>query len=301
MRWRIFKRLLILVFLSASGLFIAGVDSLYLLRPPQTSEADRALFEGIVYQREFRSFPRPLVLHIAKVDLTAPGLGIATTPGKILPEEVLFFARTTSEFAEEFGVQLAVNAGFFYPISLRHPWDYYPKSGEPIHIVGQAIADGTEYNPGQPQSPALCFEADNRAAIAKSGDCLSQTRHAVAGSLLLVEGGQAVEIAPDAPNNEDLYPRTAIALDASGQTLWIMVVDGRQPNYSEGVTLDELAELVEDLGVETALNLDGGGSTALVQSTPMGVKPLNSPIHSRVPMFERPVATHLGFYARPNP
>jgi exopolysaccharide biosynthesis protein len=40
-----------------------------------------------------------------------------------------------------------------------------------------------------------------------------------------------------------------------------LIVDGRQPNYSEGVTLPELAQIAIDYGAYTALNLHGGGSS----------------------------------------
>ena len=76
-------------------------------------------------------------------------------------------------------------------------------------------------------------------------------------------------------------------------------MDGRQPNYSEGVTLAELGRIVLDYGGDTALNLDGGGSTALVmQDTTGHPKVLNMPIDNRVPGRERPVANHLGVYVR---
>jgi hypothetical protein len=78
-----------------------------------------------------------------------------------------------------------------------------------------------------------------------------------------------------------------------------VVVDGRQPGYSEGVTLAELAEIVLALGAESGLNLDGGGSTALVMAGPFGPQTLDSPIHTRLPMRQRPVANHLGVYALP--
>ena len=86
-------------------------------------------------------------------------------------------------------------------------------------------------------------------------------------------------------------------MDATGTILWLIVVDGRQDQYSEGVTLGELAEIVSHLGAESALNLDGGGSSTLVMETDVGPKILNAPIHRRIQMFERPVANHLGVYA----
>jgi exopolysaccharide biosynthesis protein len=88
-------------------------------------------------------------------------------------------------------------------------------------------------------------------------------------------------------------------VDKAGETLWLIVVDGRQQNYSEGVTLAELAGIAVELGADRALNLDGGGSSTLVMARDRGAKVLNAPIHTRVPMRERPVANHLGVYAQP--
>ena len=81
--------------------------------------------------------------------------------------------------------------------------------------------------------------------------------------------------------------------------MWLIVVDGRQPGYSEGVTMSELADVAIGLGAEAALNLDGGGSTALVAVENGRVHVLNSPIHKRTPGRERPVANPLGVYAPP--
>ena len=43
-----------------------------------------------------------------------------------------------------------------------------------------------------------------------------------------------------------------------------MVIDGRQPTWSVGTTATETADVLAALGAEEALNLDGGGSSALV-------------------------------------
>ena len=57
-------------------------------------------------------------------------------------------------------------------------------------------------------------------------------------------------------------PRTMIATDAQGRLL-LVTVDGRQPGVSEGLTLVEEAQLLRSLGAVDAMNLDGGGSTAI--------------------------------------
>ncbi|QIQ01546.1 phosphodiester glycosidase family protein [Streptomyces liangshanensis] len=58
-------------------------------------------------------------------------------------------------------------------------------------------------------------------------------------------------------------PRTMAGIDARGRLL-LVTVDGRQPGVSEGFTLAEAAEFMRSLGAEQALNLDGGGSSAMV-------------------------------------
>ncbi|WP_327233280.1 phosphodiester glycosidase family protein [Streptomyces sp. NBC_01317] len=58
-------------------------------------------------------------------------------------------------------------------------------------------------------------------------------------------------------------PRTLAGVDAHGRLL-LVTVDGRQPGVSEGFTLAEAAEFMRSLGAEQALNLDGGGSSAMV-------------------------------------
>ena len=42
-----------------------------------------------------------------------------------------------------------------------------------------------------------------------------------------------------------------------------MVVDGRSPGYSAGVTMTGLAQIMQGLGATTAYNLDGGGSSTM--------------------------------------
>jgi exopolysaccharide biosynthesis protein len=77
-----------------------------------------------------------------------------------------------------------------------------------------------------------------------------------------------------------------------------MTIDGRQPGYSEGATTAETAEWMRKLGAYNALNLDGGGSTALVIEGPDGAPAvLNRPCGPPVGV-ERRVANHLGVFAQ---
>jgi hypothetical protein len=73
----------------------------------------------------------------------------------------------------------------------------------------------------------------------------------------------------------------------------IIVVDGRAPQWSVGVTLPELADLMIERGAYDAINLDGGGSSSFVYRwSPVqpGATWTNRPSDGRF----RPVANHLG-------
>lgn len=82
--------------------------------------------------------------------------------------------------------------------------------------------------------------------------------------VLLRAGAVAPEIdATPASFGAARHPRTAVGWRADG-TLLLVTVDGRQPGHSVGMSLAELAGLFRRLGAVEALNLDGGGSTAMV-------------------------------------
>ncbi len=94
---------------------------------------------------------------------------------------------------------------------------------------------------------------------------------------------------------EERHPRTAVGYTQNADVLFLVVVDGRQPGYSVGMTLEELAQFMRtrlanfSLSKENAyqaLNLDGGGSTTMV----VGQEVVNSPSDQT---GERPVANAL--------
>ncbi len=69
-------------------------------------------------------------------------------------------------------------------------------------------------------------------------------------------------------------PRTGVGMIAENHFVFV-VVDGRSPGYSRGVTLKEFAQIFKDLGCSQAYNIDGGGSSTLyfmgrVVNNPLG-------------------------------
>jgi exopolysaccharide biosynthesis protein len=113
-------------------------------------------------------------------------------------------------------------------------------------------------------------------------------RHGVAdwGSLL-VTGGKAV-IKPD----KVLHPRPLAGCDAGGRWLVMVVVDGRRPGISEGMSLSEAATLMLAQGCTEAINLDGGGSSILLQRET--AKPVLSVINQPSDGRPRPIPVMLG-------
>jgi hypothetical protein len=284
-----------LLVLAILALVVGGVLFWYTHRPVP-SDTQRVLFEGITYTRDVRDDPRPLIIHVVTVDLDAPGVTFLVTPGEPTGDHQLA-ARTTSEFLDEFDLQVAINGSYFYPFWTNSPWDYYPHSGDPVSVYGFASAQGVAYSEDDQEHVTLYLSEDNRAGFFTPQ---GPVYNAVSGNHLILQAGLIRTQDFTNAYHTDLHPRTAVALDEPGETLILVVVDGRQPNYSEGVSLAELAAIILDYGGYAALNLDGGGSSTLVVDDGTG-KPdvLNSPIDNRIPGRERPVANHLGIWAQP--
>ncbi|HEV8383460.1 MAG TPA: phosphodiester glycosidase family protein [Candidatus Acidoferrales bacterium] len=93
-------------------------------------------------------------------------------------------------------------------------------------------------------------------------------RDVVGGFPILVEGGKKHIVGEPRASLAQRHPRTAVCYNA--QKIIFVVVDGRQPKLSVGMTLDELADLMVELGCATAMNTDGGGSSVMAVALPAG-------------------------------
>ncbi len=255
------------------------------------------VYSGITYSREVISGPN--IVYTVRVDLHNSGVHFLVTPPQP-SEHYVLSARTTSQFVQQFGLQLAINADFFDPWRDNGLWDYYPHVGDGVNVRGLTVSRGNRYTEGY-SPPAnyntLYITKDNEASFTPTQAPID---NAISGNMMLVVDGQPVPI--DATNDylTSKHPRTAIGLDQTANTLIIVLVDGRQPNYSVGVTIPELEAIIVERGGYNALNLDGGGSVTLAMQGTNGLpQVLNSPIHSHIPGLERPVGNHLGIYALP--
>ena len=275
------------------GLCVGGY-LLYDRGRPAPFPMKQTLYEGVTYRRVVRYFSRPMIAHVLTIDTKKKGIEFLITPPDSDGETPLK-ARTTSQFLEEFNLQLAINGGGFSPWWSRSPADYYPHVGDLIAPFGFTASNGKVYwttadTEGIP--PALFI---NRRNVLSFNNKPSRVHNAISGDRMIVIKGKA---APDL-DEQELDPRTALGINRNGRYLYLVVVDGRQPLYSEGATFAELAQLLIEQGAYAAMSLDGGGSSTMVMEGDDG-RPviLNSPIDHYIPGTERPVGTHLGIYIR---
>ena len=255
---------------------------------PLPIEIKEELYDGVVYRRKVHTEPRLWIAHIITIDLHTAGISFLVTPPDDKRSDTPLNARTTSTFLRDYNLQIAVNGGEFSPWYSNSFLDYYPHAGDPVTPIGFAASRGKKYAEGN--RPILYISKNN---VAQFGQPRGKIYNAISGSHMLIVEGKPIE----GLDSEIPAPRTAIGVDFGPDRLVIVVVDGRQPFYSEGATLTQLADLMIEYGVYTAMNMDGGGSSTLVIEDENGkARVLNSPIDSHIPGRERPVANHLGVF-----
>ncbi|HJL20164.1 MAG TPA: phosphodiester glycosidase family protein [Sandaracinaceae bacterium LLY-WYZ-13_1] len=249
-----------------SSLLALGL--LFLASPTRAQDAWGSPYAGVMHLHRTTSAPQEV--HAVLADLCTPGMRVRASRS----EER---ARTVSSFAHEVGAEVAINGDFF-------SWE------DGYDTIGLAMGDGetwpgtfddevwalTAFGPGRAQVFA-------EPAVVEPEAWMSE---AVGGVPQLVADGMPIASYPGWSFCAARHPRTALGLTEDARTLILVTVDGRSER-SVGMTCPELAELMADLGAHDAVNLDGGGSTALYLAD-RGVT--NRPSDGT----ERVVANHLG-------
>ena len=248
---------------------------------------DRELFPGVRHLRVSLVEPRRAVANLIFINVQQRGLQFTVSHPDLQLRPKLR-AATVGNFLQHSGAQVAINGNFFHPFHSHSPWDFYPKSGDPVEVLGIAASNGDVYST-QVWAGATLFIGNENAV--QLGGNVESAWNAIAGDQWLLRDGEIVA----QPDRFGVYPRAAAGLNAAGNTLILVTVDGKQPGFSEGMSLIELAELLKRHGGHHAINLDGGGSVTLAAANSKGkIEILNSPIHTRIPGRPRPVANHLG-------
>lgn len=286
-------RLLLVTLLVAITVATRAIVPLHLEHAPATPEE---LAAPLLIWHEQQTNPA-MSIYVVRVDLCSPNLEVITMPADDPDGDGPAEATLTDPLtlAEHYHALAAVNANAFAGLpGLDGKTANHFYAGQPVDIIGLAVSagkvrSGAETNPAN--NYAFWIDADRQAHIGSVPEKTTNIREGVniwwtellkEGKVLQQPGG-------------DCHPRTAVGLDAAARTLYLVVVDGRQPGYSTGMTTAELAGVMARLGCDRAINLDGGGSSIMliadqndkltIKNRPSGGKP-------------RPVPLLLGVRAR---
>lgn len=166
----------------------------------------------------------------------------------------------TSDFGKQNNALAALN-GTFFDIANGGSVDYIRADG----FVINETRIGKSGNRAGHQESALVFNRGKLSIEKWNGEkdweqSLEGEDIMVSGPLLILN--RTVEKLDTANSfNKTRHPRTAVAITKNKRVL-LITIDGRNEN-SAGMSLFELTKLMHWLNADDAINLDGGGSTAL--------------------------------------
>ena len=210
------------------------------------------------FQGEEQIFESSQYISIIEIDVKAAKKGrwaLANDPGKITQ---------TSKFAADSGALVAMNGTFY---NMRVPYNsvsFFRKYGELCYEFNE--------NMGQRDNGAVAIKADGQvylvaAPVDTAGMVLDKEwainiaePHVMgSGPLLMMDGKEAY--LDQSSFNKNRHPRSALATNS--RKVFLITVDGRAKGVADGMSLPEFTKVMHYLGADSALNLDGGGSTTL--------------------------------------
>lgn len=168
---------------------------------------------------------------------------------------------TTSSLAERYGATAAVNGSFF---NMKAPYG----SVCYLRVDGEELASnqgGGERRPGEHWQGAVATFRGELYVLMSDGRPLwekdIQAEDVLTAGPSLLAAGKAVDTRK-VKFNTNRHPRTAVGRRPDG-TVVLVVADGRNSSAA-GLSIPELQLVMQALGCTEALNLDGGGSSAMV-------------------------------------
>ncbi|MEJ7913070.1 MAG: phosphodiester glycosidase family protein [Chitinophagaceae bacterium] len=215
---------------------------------------------------------KPMRLFILEVDLKNPQVRLkAGTPNnrtQYSRQVVSDIARTQDTAGNR--VVAAVN-GDYFAVS-GEPQSIFFKNGIAVKPLFRLCALCTFLSVNNDGVPAIVSK-DRTVDSTKIREAVGGFHYLIKDSLRVTQGEPSIE------------PRTAVGV-TSNRVVYFIVVDGRQADYSNGMSFAQLSEVFFALGVKDAINMDGGGSTTLVVKEGSDWKVRNKPSDGT----QRPVA-----------
>ncbi len=174
-------------------------------------------------------------------------------------------AMVTSAFGNEYKALAAINGSYFDGKLM--PTTYVKDDGE---VVSERISDGIyrsnamiRIKDKKGHHIDIVPVPDSSTTVKSAKDCYE----AVVSGPILIDQGVSVKYENTPSTLKSVFygnrhPRTLVGYTTDGW-VYLVVVDGRFPGKAEGMSIFELRTLAEALGLFEAVNLDGGGSSAL--------------------------------------
>jgi len=215
------------------------------------------------------------------------------------PSELILFTPTFGQNTESgTGAEAALNSSGRVTALRKYRGGQIPQDGSVLSGTG----DGADWlsahaQPGARVRVKTSFSAGGATLAGKTG--------VVNGGPRLLRGGNP-DITAYAegfvyPEDPEFYyrfgvrrnPRTMAGVTPGGDLL-LVAVDGRRPGYSVGASFTEEAAIMDSLGAEEAVNLDGGGSTTMTLGTRLVTRPSDT-------TGERPIGDAVVLLSQANP
>jgi hypothetical protein len=235
-------------------------------RPVRAADTWVTVAPGIEHLH--RTTGDPQDYHVVLVDLSRPEIWLrATAPGEN--------GQRTSEFALSVGATVAINGDLWDADN----WSAY----EPL---GLAVGNGWKWRDDTDVWSFFACDPTKQCWFDPWGSFVESNPrwyNAVGGmqDLLVIDG---VPQSYSSAFHNERHPRTAIGLTEDGETLILLVVDGRRPG-ALGMNFAELTAVMMEFNAHNAMNNDGGGSSTLFASGSVQNVPSDG--------SERVVANHL--------
>lgn len=205
----------------------------------------------------------PMVLFLFKVDLKEKNVTLRplTPNGKLTFDMQTIPDMIATNTFEGYKTIAAINSDFFDM-----------STGEPRGIT---VIDGVALKSTTAVSRAYFGITKTGNPIIGNMKAFPDQRNMILNSLggyhRLIEDNKQVS-----QTDVSVHPRTAVGYTNSKE-VYLLVVDGRSPEYSNGLMLKELAEIFQALEVKDAVNLDGGGSSTFVTLNNANITVKNRP------------------------
>ncbi len=289
---------------------LAAVPVFSTVKPVQWNQAEKIEKGANLVRLELRE-PRLMKVFMMRIDLKNKKLGITGTPraanwGEPMPDvtnrvlKIHTKRERTADFMKE--TRKSVKDGgrglpLFAAVNSL-PW--YPWEPPYNHVYANShrlmISDGVNVSGhAGGKCPLFVVWKDGRA------DIVSSVSKEEADDVWLAHHGFSIVLADGVkkatPKDVSLAPRTAYGLSKDRRYLYLLAIDGRQPGYSEGANMHDLADILLAAGASEGINMDGGGSTTLVYWNGKKAAPVVVNRHGSGG-YTRPVAANIGFYLR---